>query len=135
MGRLQRRLDRVSTGLSDFIVKIERNIIDEVATEVAIRTPVDTGFARGNWLGGLNSPPIAPVTVLDPTGQASPARINALAKFLRIGDTFYITNNAEYIALLDAGYSPQAAAQFVSRAVSEGVKRGIAKSRSVRVRT
>jgi len=104
-----------------------------VATEVVLRTPVDTGFARGNWIPGLNSPAIAPVTTLDPTAQASPARITALAAFIRIGDTFYITNNAEYIALLDAGYSPQAAANYIARAVSTGVKRGIAKSSSLRV--
>lgn len=134
MGQLQNRLERVSKGLGDFILRLERNIIDEVADEVVRATPVDTGFARGNWTPGLNSPPIGSTTTLDPTAQASPARISALARFLRLQDTFYITNNAAYIELLNRGYSPQAAAQFVSRAVSRGVQAGIAKSRELRVR-
>lgn len=134
MGRLNRRLERVTKGLSEFVLKLERTIIDEVATEVVRSTPVDTGYARGNWVPGLNSPPITPTSSLDPTGQAAPGRISALARFLRLGDTFYITNNAAYIELLNRGYSPQAAAQFVSRAVSRGVELGISKVGELRVR-
>ena len=133
MGKLQRRLDRVATGLGNFVLSIERNIIEEVATEVVERTPVETGFARGNWTPGLNAAPLVPVTTLDPTAAASPARINSLAQFLRLGDTFYITNNADYIGLLNAGYSPQAAALFVSVAVTTGVKRGIARTGELRI--
>jgi len=134
MGGTLRRLERVAKGLGEFVLSIERNIIDEVGTEVVERTPVDTGFARGNWVPGLNAPPISATTTLDPTATAAPARISSLAQLLRLGDTFYITNNADYIELLNRGYSPQAAAQFVSRAVTDGVKRGIARTRELRIR-
>lgn len=132
MGRLERRLKSVTKGLSKFVLSIERNIIDAVATEVVLRTPVDTGYARGNWTPGINAPPIAPVTTLDPAAVASPARINSVATFLRLGDTFYITNNADYIGLLDRGYSPQAGAGYVARAVSLGVELGIARHARLR---
>lgn len=122
----------MTKGLGDFVVQVQRNVIEEVATEVVEKTPVDTGYARGNWQPGLNAPPFVPVSVLDPTAQAAPARIAALAAFIRPGDTFYITNNADYIELLNQGYSPQAAAQFVGRAVIDGVARGIAKTRELR---
>ena len=134
MGRLQRRLNRVTKGLGKFVLAIERNIIGDVATEVVKQTPVDTGFARGNWTPGINAPPIGTVTTLDKTALASPARISALAEILRLGDTFYITNNADYIELLNQGYSPQAIAGFVSRAVTAGVRRGVARTRDLRVR-
>jgi len=134
MGQLQRRLERVTKGLGEFVLNLERNIIDEVATTVVKRTPVDTGFARGNWIPGINAPALSPVTTLDKQAVAAPARINAVAAILRLGDTFYITNNATYIALLNQGYSPQAAAQFISRAVSDGVAVGVARSRSLRIR-
>ena len=134
MGGTLRRLERVAKGLGEFVLSIERNVIEEVGTEVVERTPVDTGFARGNWVPGLNAPPVSATTTLDPTASAAPARISSLAQFLRLGDTFYITNNADYIELLNRGYSPQAAAQFVSRAVTDGVRRGIARTRELRTR-
>ena len=134
MGRLQRRLDRVSKGLGDFVLQIQRNIIEEVATEVVERTPVDTGFARGNWTPGVNAPPIGTTTTLDKQAIASPARIVAVAQIARLGDTFYISNNADYIGLLAGGYSPQAAAGYIPRAVATGVERGIKRTRDFRVR-
>jgi len=134
MGRTQRRLERVLKGLGEFVLAVERNVIDEVAVEVVTKTPVDTGYARGNWTPGINSPPLSAVTTLDPAAVASPAKISSLAKLLRLGDTFFITNNADYIELLNMGYSPQAASQFVRRAVSAGVDRGVNKSTSLRIR-
>jgi hypothetical protein len=134
MGRTQRRLERVTKGLGKFVLAIERNIIEEVAKEVVVRTPVDTGYARGNWIPGINAPALSPVTTLDKSAVAAPSRINSVASFLRLGDTFYITNNAAYIGLLNAGYSPQAAANYITRAVSAGVKRGVARTRELRIR-
>lgn len=133
MGRLNRRLNRVTEGLGKFVLSIERNIIDEVGKQVVKSTPVDTGFARGNWVPGLNSASIVPVSTLDPQAVAAPARIAALAAFLRLGDTFYISNNASYIALLNRGYSPQASAGWVSRAVTSGVAAGVARTSDLRV--
>ena len=132
--RLDRRLRKVTEALNEFVVGIQRNIIEEVATEVVARTPVDTGFARGNWIAGINAPPLVPVTTLDPTALAAPARISSLAQFLRPNDTFFIVNNATYIELLNRGYSPQAPPGFITIAVTLGVQRGIAKTRSLRVR-
>ena len=60
--------------------------------------------------------------------MATPAKINALAAILRLGDTFYITNNASYIQLLNEGYSPQAGINYVRDAVAEGVKAGVDKT-------
>lgn len=133
MGTLQRRLDKVSKRLGEFVVGIQRNIIEEIAQEVVVRTPVDTGFARGNWIPGLNAAPLGPVTTLDPQAIASPARIIALAALLRIGDAFFIVNNATYIELLNQGYSPQAAAGYISTAVTIGVRRGVQRTRELRV--
>jgi hypothetical protein len=86
---------------------------------------VDTGFARGNWVPGLNAPPILPTTTLDPQAVAAPSRIRALASQIRVGDVFYITNNAPYIELLNRGYSPQAAAGYISREIAKGVRDGV----------
>ena len=118
--------------LGKFVLQIERDIIDEVATEVVTSTPVDTGFARNGWTPGINAPPIGTTSGLDPLAVASPARINAAAQFLRLGDIFFISNNGDYIDLLAAGYSPQAAAGYIPIAVATGVVKGVARSRSLR---
>lgn len=133
MGSLDRRLTRISKRLGDFVVGIQRTIIEEVAKEVVVRTPVDTGYARGNWVPGLNAPPVGPVTSLDPQAVASPARIIALAALLRVGDAFFIVNNAPYIELLNRGYSPQAAAGYINNAVNVGVRRGISRIGRLRI--
>jgi len=104
-----------------------------VATEVGARlvpaTPVDTGLARGNWRPGLNVPPSAAVTITDPTGAATIARITAVAKLYRPGNTFFLQNNLDYIEDLNRGKSRQAAAGFIAEAVRAGVKAGIARFR------
>jgi len=125
MGRLDRRLRRVSRRLGDFAVDLQRQVAIAIGEDVVRSTPVDTGFARGNWLPGLNAPPLVPASTLDPTALAAPARIAAAAELLRLGDTFYITNNAPYIDLLNRGYSPQAAAGYVARSVDRGLQAGI----------
>ena len=128
MGRLDRRLSRVTKALGEFVLTIERNVIYEVGERVVRKTPVDTGYARGNWTPGINARPVRATTTLDPGAVATPAKINALAAILRLGDTFYITNNASYIQLLNEGYSPQAGINYVRDAVAEGVKAGVDKT-------
>ena len=92
---LDRRLEVVARRLTRGIERTGKIIIEEIADRIVIRTPVLTGFARGNWRPSLNAPAPDPVTILDPTGQATIARIKAIAQTFRVGSTFFLVNRAE----------------------------------------
>lgn len=120
LAKLERRLDKISRDFSAGITAVIQSVAVAIAEELLPATPVDTGFARGNWRPALNSPPLVPITFLDKTGQATIAKIGAVASRWRPGDTLFITNLAPYIVALDAGHSPQAPAGFVKDAVNRG---------------
>lgn len=124
---LVRALNRVSTRLTKGVERLMETTAEEIGREVVPATPVDTGFARGNWRPSINAPAVVPVTLNDPTGAATIARISTVARQYKIGDTIFIVNNASYIGDLNRGSSPQAAAGFVQESVRRGTKRAIAR--------
>ena len=72
---------------------------------MVLKTPVDTGRARSNWNAGVNNvdPSVSPardVTVLE--------RAKAIISQLKGGDSYFITNNVDYIKYLEEGSSDQA---------------------------
>lgn len=126
---LERRLRAVARTLSDDIRELMGDIIIGVGAEVVPRTPVDTGFARGNWVPTVGAPSMLPVSRLDPTGAGAVARIKIFGQRYTLGTTVFITNNAPYIGRLNAGSSRQAPAGFVEQSTSNGVDRGIERFR------
>lgn len=79
-------------------------------------TPIDTGFARANWVGGIGAPGVAPLESSprnpgdDYRADAAAARAQVDATALRAqpGDTVYLSNSAPYIRRLEFGWSRQA---------------------------
>ena len=119
---LERRLNRVSERLIESITELMRDVIEDIGDTLVPATPYLTGYARGNWRPTLNIPSSTPVAILDPTGEATKARIANVAVFYQLGDTVYIRNNIDYIADLNRGSSPQAPADFVAKSARTGLK-------------
>lgn len=114
-----------SLDLSKFAKKAEANaaaVVKKVATDmfsrVVIRTPVDTGRARGNWQITFNAPASGTLTQVDPTGRGTIAQIGAEASKWKQGD-IWLTNNLPYANRLEYGWSKQAPAGFVRVTVRE----------------
>jgi len=96
-------------------------------------TPVDTGWARANWVPNVGSP-ITSTVGSRPTssarGRDSGGRFTGGAKAdtagivnYRFGSgPIYITNNVPYIEALNAGWSAQAPAGFIQAAVARAAK-------------
>lgn len=64
-------------------------------------TPIDTGFARANWHGGIGAEGPAP------TGTdvaASQAQLAETAQAAKVGDVVILANNAPYINRLEFGF-------------------------------
>lgn len=96
-----------------------------VDATVVLATPVDTGRARANWQVELNGPhTTADENKFSPSGQESIDAAKAvISTYNGARDTsIHITNNLSYIGRLNEGWSKQAPAGFVEKAVMVGVQ-------------
>ena len=87
-------------------------------------TPVDTGWARSNWIpriGGTYPRPVGSRQEVDHAAQE--AGIASVAVGYHLEDGYVtITNNVPYIVPLNAGSSAQAPAGYVQAAILRGVQ-------------
>lgn len=105
--------------------KVFRKIVFLLFRNVVFLTPVLTGRARSNWQIGINEPNLDTnmVGIAGALGEgaASSAAINAATKELKEklypGDVVYITNNVDYIAILEDGTESRPAYNMVKGAM------------------
>jgi len=102
-----------------------------IVGDLAYKTPVDTSQALSNWQVTLDGPAASTIAPHFPGSQGSTYRASAaetianaktVLKNKKPGQAIYITNNLPYIKRLNDGYSAQAPAGFVERAVLIGRK-------------
>lgn len=117
-------------GLDFFVKKLALDVVANLRAEPTNGgTPVDTGFARANWLPRIGQPAekavgTRPAKKGDPGVDESgvEAGIAEIATLFRIGiGNIYITNHVPYVAALNAGSSRQAPAGFIERAILKAV--------------
>ena len=86
-------------------------------TEIVLRTPVDTGRARGNWLTGKGYSAGYSENVADQSGattiQNGANEVASWKPIFSVQNEFWITNNLPYIKFLEDGKSDQAPAGMV----------------------
>ncbi len=96
------------------IVTFQKKISIDVLTGVTLATPVNLGRARGNWILSVGSFSNTPVDINDVTGKSTISTgLGNLSK-LRPFQVVFITNNVEYILVLEGGSSSQAPEGMVS---------------------
>lgn len=105
--------------LDDFVEKdipeqmslLMRTICEQIAVGVVLKTPVDTGRARGNWFATVNSMSLA---ITAETDQSGGETISAMRSVITTGVeanpfcAIVIQNNLPYIGRLEEGSSTQA---------------------------
>ena len=96
---------------------VVRKVALDLFSKVVLKTPVDTGRARGHWGVGVNS--ITYGAGLDKDGGGTIARATATMQGARAGDRIYIANNLPYIVRLEYGHSKQAPAGMVRTTIDE----------------
>lgn len=98
-----------------------------VIEELAVRTPIDSGRAKSNWIVTLNSPTVARIEphhfgVLGSTAPQTIKTVQARAAIVinrfKIGDTVIIQNNLDYIDDLEKGSSKQSPAGFIHQSLA-----------------
>ena len=96
---------------------VVRKVALDLFSKVVLKTPVDTGRARGHWGVGINS--VRTGSALDKSGSATIASASATLNGARAGDTIYLANNLPYIVRLEYGHSKQAPAGMVRSTIDE----------------
>jgi hypothetical protein len=117
--------ERVEAKLHSLIERSMKALVLEIDRELrrsGTGTPVDTGHARANWIPSVSSPYMQEVDgTSDATHDAGLAEV--MAYKLASGATLYLTNNVPYIRRLNDGWSEQAPALFVERAIARALQR------------
>lgn len=85
----------------------------DVLKTIVLRTPVDTGRARGNWQVTIGVPATGRLERLDKQGAAAIASGSSAVAGFKVGPTIWLVNNLPYAVRLEYGWSKQAPAGMV----------------------
>jgi hypothetical protein len=92
----------------------------ELASDVIVRSPVDKGLFRNNWMSALNSPDTSTTESKSRKGFGEPGGAR-FTEFLHIstrfdiGDDLFLTNSLPYARRLEFGHSRRMAPQGIVR--------------------
>lgn len=90
-----------------------------VGTSIVVKSPVDTGRFKNNWLSAYGTVDASVTQSVDPSGSESIGRLKLEAQGIKIGEVFYFTNSLPYAARLEyEGWSEQAKAGMVRGSVA-----------------
>lgn len=90
-----------------------------VGTSIVVKSPVDTGRFKNNWLSAYGTVDTSVTQSVDPSGSESIGRLKLEAQGIKIGEVFYFTNSLPYAARLEyEGWSEQAKAGMVRVSVA-----------------
>lgn len=102
------------------IETVKKKLAFDIAVRLIMRTPVDTGRARANWMMSIGS---ADLTTTDDTDKAGRSTYSHMSQVLQSTDSkdssIFITNSLPYIARLEYGYSQQAPEGMVRLTLAE----------------
>lgn len=96
------------------LVNFQTKVALGVLSGVVLKTPVDTGRARGNWQTSIGTPIEEEGWIESPT-MAGAAVMKTLTPF----NVVFISNNVPYIIYLEDGSSDQAPAGMVTVTMAE----------------
>ena len=121
----ERQITAIVRGVRRLGARVVVAIVTKLHAELVTHTPVDTGWARANWVPSVGAP--VPAAAGSPgnagAGQAATATGLAQVHAYRLNQGIvYTTNNVPYIIPLNDGHSAQEPAGFVQRAVAEAVR-------------
>ena len=112
----------VMAALRRHVEQAVATIAVNVTAELVEATPVDTGWARANWIPSVGAPVSAPSGSEGSSSTAAQAdgQAEVLGYKLEQGKA-YVSNHVPYIRRLNAGHSKQAPAGFVQVAIAKAI--------------
>lgn len=122
------------TGLLEkFTERLIVKITLDVTANLTEDTPVDTGWARANWVAAIGQPVDEDLSRVEPTAQAAAGAVSrqqvslgsVAARYTLQQGSIFVSNNVPYITNLNDGTSRQAPRGFVQRAITKALTRDI----------
>ncbi len=80
-----------------------RDIVMELANDIVMNTPVDTGMLRGSWQVGIGTAPEGDIVANDPDGSSTLQAIRNGLSPAKMGDVVYLANNMLYAGMVEFG--------------------------------
>lgn len=100
------------------LVNLQRQLVLDLLSRVVLKTPVDTGRARGNWQVEVGNLPAGVVETTQGPSEIIEAGMKKLAS-LGFGQIVWVANNLEYVTFLEDGSSAQAPRGMLSLSLAE----------------
>ncbi len=136
--QLAARLDRIANLIPIEHERVMRKVALAVDQVVVLRTPVDTGRARSNWvvtLGKGTRLEVPPTFFQKSGGSALASAKIMIAKFRIQLRSLFIQNNVPYIEQLENGRSAQAPNGMLRFGLLAGINVANREKFSVKLRT
>ena len=111
-------LNRLAKDLGIETDKVVRKVTFQLWNGITLKTPVDTGRAKGNWNMSVGRKDTSTNDNATSTPQGQPAKKPFLIKGSGVS-VIYITNSLPYIYALEHGHSQKASAGMVAVTVNE----------------
>ncbi len=120
-----RQAKDIAARLRKHVEQVFKALTLEIDRELRISTPVDTGFARANWVPSVGAPHVGEaetVRVGRTVGSSEHAAgVADVLKFKLDDGSTWVCNSAAYIQALNYGHSKQAPAMFIEAAVDRAI--------------
>lgn len=116
----QLQLDRAyERKVEQRVAQVTRWVALEALRRVVMKTPVDTGRARGSWQVAVSVRPTGEVDIYDKDGGQTIAEGSREIAQVGPNEVIYIASNLSYILPLEEGHSRQAPNGMVATTISE----------------
>lgn len=122
---------RITSRMNRFIERLIKKLVLDIVANLQSAddgTPVDTGWARANWVPNIGSPlegtagtrAAAEAGNLSGDSESGKAKVAATYR-LSMGKIF-VSNNTPYILALDGGSSTQTPKGFIRRGIIKAIR-------------
>ena len=121
----ERQRRRIKADLERAAERVIKVLAVNITANLVERTPVDTGWAKSNWIPSVGESVSEPQGSKENVGQAAAAQAGGQARVLGYKlskRNVFISNNVPYISLLNDGHSKQAPAGFVQVEIEQGIR-------------
>lgn len=112
-------LQKIAARNKQKLLKIAQNSIMRVGGAIVMKSPVDTGRFRANWLSAYGAADTDTSESIDKSGGQAIGRLDAKLNGLAVGQVFYFTNSLPYAQRLEYdAWSQQSPAGMVRLSVA-----------------